>query len=89
MTAVLGAFLVSGRASEKATVAPSSTSLSVPFRARPLFQSFNEHDTFAGDDLHARLALGSATPEVADDGPEDGNLAFVSAPLVRLAWTSP
>jgi hypothetical protein len=48
------------------------------------FQSFNKHDTFAGDDLHARLTLGSATPEVANDGPEDGNLAFVSAPLVRL-----
>lgn len=48
------------------------------------FQSFNKHDTFAGDDLHARVTFG-ATPEVANDGPEDGNLAFVSAPLVHLA----
>lgn len=47
------------------------------------FQSFNKHDTFAGDDLHARVTFG-ATPEVANDGPEDGNLAFVSAPLVTL-----
>jgi hypothetical protein len=38
---------------------------------------------FAGDDVHFRAAFG-ATPEVAVDGPEDGNLAFVSAPLVTL-----
>jgi hypothetical protein len=48
------------------------------------FQSFNKHDTFAGDDLHVRVTFG-ATLEVANDGPEDGNLAFVSAPLVWLA----
>lgn len=47
------------------------------------FQSFNKADTFAGDDLHARVTLGK-TPEVAADGPEDGNLAFVSAPLATL-----
>ncbi|HEY8076329.1 MAG TPA: hypothetical protein VIF62_19525 [Labilithrix sp.] len=47
------------------------------------FQSFAHHDTFAGDDLHARMTLG-ATPEVANDGPEDANLAFVSAPHVTL-----
>jgi len=47
------------------------------------FQSFNHHDSFAGDDLHVRVRLG-ATPEIAHDGPEDANLAFLSAPLVRL-----
>ena len=46
-------------------------------------QTFNKADTFAGDDVHFRAAFG-ATPEVAVDGPEDGNLAFVSAPLVTL-----
>ena len=46
-------------------------------------QSFNKMDTFAGDDLHARATFGD-TPEVANDGPEDGNLAFVSAPLATL-----
>lgn len=46
-------------------------------------QSWNAHDTFAGDDLHARVTFG-ATPEVANDGPEDANLAFVSAPLVTM-----
>lgn len=46
-------------------------------------QTFNKADTFAGDDVHFRATFG-ATPEVAVDGPEDGNLAFVSAPLVTL-----
>lgn len=46
-------------------------------------QTFNKADTFAGDDLHLRATFG-ATPEVAADGPEDGNLGFVSAPLVTL-----
>ncbi len=46
-------------------------------------QTFNKADTFAGDDVHFRAKLGS-TPEVAADGPEDGNLGFVSAPLVVL-----
>jgi hypothetical protein len=47
------------------------------------FQSFNEHDSFAGDDLHVRAKLGSL-PQVAADGPEDANLGFASAPLVTL-----
>jgi hypothetical protein len=46
-------------------------------------QSFNKADTFAGDDLHVRATFANA-PEVAMDGPEDGNLGFVSAPLVSL-----
>lgn len=40
-------------------------------------------DTLAGDDLHVRATFGS-TPTIAADGPEDANLAFVSAPLVTL-----
>jgi hypothetical protein len=47
------------------------------------FQTFGKHDMFAGDDLHARIRFGM-TPEVANDGPEDANLAFVSAPLATL-----
>lgn len=47
-------------------------------------QSWSKADTFAGDDLHVRATFGK-TPEVAMDGPEDGNLGFVSAPLVSLA----
>jgi hypothetical protein len=46
-------------------------------------RSFGGHDTFAGDDLHARITLGS-TPEIANDGPEDANVAWVSAPDVAL-----
>jgi hypothetical protein len=46
-------------------------------------QSFNKSDTFAGDDLQVRATFGR-TPEVAQDGPEDANLGFVSAPLVTL-----
>jgi serine/threonine-protein kinase len=46
-------------------------------------QTFAKADTFAGDDLHVRVAFGS-TPLVANDGPEDGNLGFVTAPLASL-----
>lgn len=46
-------------------------------------QTWNKADTFAGDDLHLRATFGGM-PEAAADGPEDGNLAFVSAPLVTL-----
>lgn len=46
-------------------------------------QTFAKADTFAGDDLHVRVAVG-ATPLVANDGPEDANLAFVTAPLATL-----
>jgi hypothetical protein len=52
------------------------------------FQSFNKADTFAGDDLHVRATFGS-TPEVAQDGPEDANLGFVSAPLVTMKKGAP
>jgi hypothetical protein len=47
------------------------------------FQSFNKHDSFAGDDLHVRAKFASM-PQVAADGPEDANLGFASAPLVTL-----
>lgn len=47
------------------------------------FQTFNKHDTFAGDDLHVRAKLGDV-PEVRANGPEDANLGFASAPLVTL-----
>lgn len=47
------------------------------------YQSFGHSDALMGDDLHARLTLGN-TPEAANDGPEDANLAFVSAPLASL-----
>lgn len=46
-------------------------------------QTFAKADTFAGDDLHVKVAIGT-NPRVANDGPEDANLAFVSAPLVTL-----
>jgi hypothetical protein len=41
------------------------------------------HDTFASDDLHMRITLGQ-TPEIANDGPEDENTAWLSAPDVAL-----
>jgi hypothetical protein len=41
------------------------------------------HDTFASDDLHMRITLGQ-TPEIANDGPEDQNTAWLSAPDVAL-----
>jgi len=47
------------------------------------FQSFNKHDSFAGDDLHVRAKLGTM-PQMTADGPEDANLGFVGAPLVTL-----
>jgi hypothetical protein len=46
-------------------------------------QTFGHADTFAGDDVQARAAFGSM-PRVAADGPEDDNLAFVSAPLATI-----
>jgi hypothetical protein len=46
-------------------------------------QTFAKADTFAGDDLQVRVAFGS-TPLMANDGPEDANLGFVSAPLASL-----
>ncbi len=48
------------------------------------FQSFNKMDTFAGDDLRASLVL-DGTPGRSANGPEDANLAFVSAPLAKVA----
>jgi eukaryotic-like serine/threonine-protein kinase len=45
--------------------------------------TFGKADTLSGDDLQVRAVLG-ATPLVANDGPEDANLAFVSAPLATL-----
>jgi hypothetical protein len=49
-------------------------------------QSFNKMDTFAGDDLRVHLTFGdgSGTPARAANGPEDANLAFVSAPLASI-----
>jgi hypothetical protein len=46
-------------------------------------QSSGKADTLSGDDLQVRAVLG-ATPLVANDGPEDANLGFVSAPLATL-----
>ena len=46
-------------------------------------QSSGKADTLSGDDLQVRAVLGT-TPLVANDGPEDANLAFVSAPLATL-----
>jgi hypothetical protein len=51
-------------------------------------QSYGHADTFAGDDLQARATFGG-TPQVAADGPEDANLAFVSAPLATLKKGDP
>lgn len=85
---------VAGKKTEQFAPQPSQP-LDVFVRAAPIagdvenayvicrFQSFNKHDTFAGDDLHVRAKLASM-PEVAADGPEDANLGFVSAPLVSL-----
>ena len=49
-------------------------------------QSFNKMDTFAGDDLrvHLTFADASGTPARAANGPEDANLAFVTAPLATI-----
>ena len=47
-------------------------------------QSFNTMDTFAGDDLRVHVTF-PETPMRANDGPEDANLAFVSAPLASIA----
>ena len=46
-------------------------------------QTFAHHDLLAGDDLHVRAIFGK-TPEVANDGQEDANLGFVSAPVATL-----
>jgi serine/threonine-protein kinase len=46
-------------------------------------QSSGKADTLSGDDLQVRAVFGT-TPLVANDGPEDANLAFVSAPLATL-----
>jgi eukaryotic-like serine/threonine-protein kinase len=63
----------------------------VPFGDAPIeralivcrIQSSGKADTLSGDDLHVRAVFG-ATPLVANDGPEDANLAFVSAPVAKL-----
>jgi hypothetical protein len=46
-------------------------------------QTFAKADSFAGDDLQVRVAFGK-TPLVVNDGPEDKNLGYVSAPLATL-----
>lgn len=46
-------------------------------------QTFAKADAFAGDDLQVRIAFGH-TPLVVNDGPEDKNLGYVSAPLATL-----
>ena len=46
-------------------------------------QSFNKMDTFAGDDLRVSVVFPGA-PGRSANGPEDANLAFVSAPLAKL-----
>jgi hypothetical protein len=46
-------------------------------------ESFGKNDTFAGDDLHVRATFG-AMPEIANDGPEDKNLGYVSAPHITF-----
>jgi hypothetical protein len=46
-------------------------------------QSFNKMDTFAGDDLRVSVVFPD-TPGRTANGPEDANLAFVSAPLAQL-----
>ncbi len=46
-------------------------------------QTFAKADAFAGDDLQVRIAFGH-TPLVVNDGPEDKNLGYVSAPLASL-----
>jgi hypothetical protein len=52
------------------------------------FQTFNHADAFAGDDVSVHMKVGDA-PYVTGNGPEDGNLAFVSAPLVTMKKGSP
>jgi len=46
-------------------------------------QTFAKADAFAGDDLQVRVAFGH-TPLVVNDGPEDKNLGYVSAPVATL-----
>jgi hypothetical protein len=46
--------------------------------------SAGKSDTFLGDDLRVTVTLGNA-PSVANDGPEDGNRAFVTLPHASLA----
>jgi hypothetical protein len=46
--------------------------------------SAGKSDTFLGDDLRVTVTLGS-TPSVTNDGPDDGNRAFVTLPHARLS----